>query len=1122
MPAINLGTSVYDELGANGEHDPWTVNLVAGQTYEFRLHGIGTDELRDPFLRLRNPANVEVAQNDDAPAAWSNGDRTDSRIVLTAQTTGTYTLDVASFAGAADQTGDYLLTAVQHNPAGMVFTADEIAWQLVNNGANFFGRDAAAFNVGADNTLTVNITALDAHGQFLARNALQAWTNVTGINFQEVTNGGELRFDDNAAGLDAHALPVVNGSTIISADIQMSRGWLDRFGTTLNSYSFETYIHEIGHALGLGHGGNYNGSATYGQDNFYLNDSLAFTIMSYMNANNDEFVGPNTFVDASFRYMMTPQMADIIAIQLLYGDRGAHFAGNTTYGFGANTGNTAIDSAVNFGASMAMTVFDEGGVDTLNFSNYGGSQVFNLNAESFSNVLGGRMNLAIARGVTIENANGGSGADTFQLSGVAVNNVINGLGGSDTVRVTYTFNAGYTIGAGSTGANLIMQGAAGTDVFQNVEFVQFADGQIATTASLLVNQGPTNIVAGGALNASEFVGNGTMVGTLTAQDPDDTAFTYALLDSAGGRFQIHATTGRITVFNGLLLDFEQAGAHTIRARATDDTGLFVDRDFTINIGNVDPESITGDGANNTFVGGALADNLNGGGGNDTLHGGGGNDTLSGGAGADVTAGGAGNDTYVVDSLGDAVVENAGEGTDQVVALVSGYALAANVETGSVGTTAGARLDGNADGNTLFGNDGNDQLLGGGGNDAFNGGGGNDYIDGGAGVDGMGGSHGDDDYIIDNTGDTIYEFAGQGVDRALVTASGYTLNANVEIGAIITTASGITLTGNADGNTLFGNSGDDTLNGGAGADSFAAGAGDDFIDGGAGNDAMGGGAGNDSYVIASLGDHAFENAGEGTDRALVTLSGHVLDANVEIGAVITLAGARLDGNSADNTLFGWDGNDQLLGGGGSDAFNGGAGNDYIDGGVGADGMGGGLGNDDFVVGDAGDTIFEFAGQGTDRALVTVNHTLNAHVEIGAIITTASGITLTGNADGNTLFGNIGNDTLNGGGGNDAFSAGAGDDWLSGGTGNDALHGGAGNDRFVFMRGDGFDTVADFVAGDGSGDLIDLRQFGIADFAGAQTFLSQSGADVVFSFDAANQLVLKNVSLPALNASDFVFG
>jgi len=101
-------------------------------------------------------------------------------------------------------------------------------------------------------------------------------------------------------------------------------------------------------------------------------------------------------------------------------------------------------------------------------------------------------------------------------------------------------------------------------------------------------------------------------------------------------------------------------------------------------------------------------------------------TLDGGAGADTKLGGAGNDTYIVDNVGDAVVENAGEGTDLVQASVS-YTLGANVEnltlTGSAainGTGNGLAnvITGNAAANTLDGAGGLDTLTGNGGYDTY--------------------------------------------------------------------------------------------------------------------------------------------------------------------------------------------------------------------------------------------------------------------------------------------------------------------------------------------------------------------------------------------------------------------
>lgn len=85
---------------------------------------------------------------------------------------------------------------------------------------------------------------------------------------------------------------------------------------------------------------------------------------------------------------------------------------------------------------------------------------------------------------------------------------------------------------------------------------------------------------------AENAANGTLVGiTAFATDPEGAAITYSLTDNAGGRFAINASTGVVTVANGLLLDFETNNSHSITVRASDGT-LTSSQSFTIVVTDV--------------------------------------------------------------------------------------------------------------------------------------------------------------------------------------------------------------------------------------------------------------------------------------------------------------------------------------------------------------------------------------------------------------------------------------------------------------------------------------------------------------------------------------------------------
>jgi Ca2+-binding RTX toxin-like protein len=132
--------------------------------------------------------------------------------------------------------------------------------------------------------------------------------------------------------------------------------------------------------------------------------------------------------------------------------------------------------------------------------------------------------------------------------------------------------------------------------------------------------------------------------------------------------------------------------------------------------------------------------------------------------------------------------------------------------------------------------------------------------GGAYADLLAGGEGDDTYIADNSGDTVIEYAGQGIDAVRTSLALYTLGANVE-NLIYTGRGSFRGTGNALDNIVTG------------------GAGNDFLDGGAGADTLTGGAGNDTYVVDSAGDQVIETGG-GTDTVLTTLANYTLGATVE--------------------------------------------------------------------------------------------------------------------------------------------------------------------------------------------------------------------------------------------------
>jgi Ca2+-binding RTX toxin-like protein len=411
-------------------------------------------------------------------------------------------------------------------------------------------------------------------------------------------------------------------------------------------------------------------------------------------------------------------------------------AGNDTYVVD-NAGDviTEAASAGTDSVQSSVTYTLAANVENLTLT---GTGAINATGNADANALtGNAANNVLNGGVGADSLAGGAGNDTYVVDNTG--DVVTEAAGAGTDTVQSTIS--YTLGANLE--NLALSGSAAFDGTGN------------TLDNTLTGNSLANTLSGG--DGNDTLNGGAGIDTLLGGIGDD---SY-IVDNSADVITENAAEGTDSV--------QSSVTYTLAANVEN---LTLTGTAAINgTGNADNNVLTGNAAHNV---------------------------LNGGVGADTLIGGAADDAYLVDNVGDVVVENAAEGTDTVQSSIT-YTLGANVENLTLigsGTTNGI---GNALGNVVTGNAANNVLNGGGGADTLVGGLGNDT------------------YVVDTGSDVITEAAGAGSDTVQSTAT-YTLAANVE-NLTLTGTAAINGTGNASANVFNGNTAANTFTGGAGNDTY---------------------------------------------------------------------------------------------------------------------------------------------------------------------------------------------------------------------------------------------------------------------------------------------------------------
>jgi VCBS repeat-containing protein len=431
-----------------------------------------------------------------------------------------------------------------------------------------------------------NFKAFTSVQQGAVRTILHSYESVANLSFTQVsessTQHGDLRYAGSDAPSTAWAYYPSTNDAGGDAWFNNSNHFYDN--PVKGNYAYLTMLHETGHALGLKHPHEVKGS--FGALPVE-HDSLEYSVMSYRS-----YVGASTttgYTNDPTSYPQSLMMDDIAALQAMYGANYTTNSGDTVYKWSSMTGEMFINGVgqgAPAGNKIFLTIWDGGGHDTYDFSNYGTDLRVDLQPGAWTTVSTAQLadldayfapgahlaagNIANALlyndnpASLIEDVVGGWGNDV--ITGNIADNVFTGAHGNDALDGGAGTNTAVYSGLfaeyqqiqnadGSWTLTDLRSGSPdGTDTLAHIQLLHFADGIFTLgTTPAVVNHAPTITSGAQVASAVEWADRSanelantphTAAGTITYADADasDTHTASFMPQSSGylGTFSLAA------------------------------------------------------------------------------------------------------------------------------------------------------------------------------------------------------------------------------------------------------------------------------------------------------------------------------------------------------------------------------------------------------------------------------------------------------------------------------------------------------------------------------------------------------------------------------------------------------